>query len=459
MNEEERRQIALFRYELIAMLLQSRDRGTLQAQLEQAAKRVMQVPGGAQRRFSIRTLERYMALYRKGGLDALYPQARDDRHRSRANPQAVIDRAMALRKEQPARTVEQLITMLETEGMVPPGVLKRSTLSAHLRKAGMERAKVIRKQQTWQRYTATRVHEIWQSDVCDSLRVPDPQTNGQMRVARLFAVLDDKSRYVCQASYFFRENLPTLEETLKQSIAKFGTPEIFYCDNGPVFQATHLTEIAARLQFVVKHSKPYLPQGRGKVERWFGYVERAFRPEAELCVRQGKIANLEDLNEYFQAWLEQCYHQRVHSTLKKRPAQVVQEDGPLRRVDPLVLQQAFLRSAEAKVDKTACISVQGNTYEVEPALVRCKVEIRYDPYDLRDIQVWYEGKRYADAIPLQIRRHTDKKMAKDQIPDKTVPEETGNSFLDTLKAQDEALRKSRARPTSYSQKKQRGVEP
>jgi len=280
-----------------------------------------------------------------------------------------------------------------------------------------------------------------------------------MRVARLFAVLDDKSRYICQASYFFRENLPTLEETLKQAIAKHGTPETFYCDNGPVFQATHLTDIAARLQFVVKHSKPYLPQGRGKIEKWFGYVERAFRPEAELCVRQGKIANLEELNAYFQAWLEQSYHQRVHSTLKKRPAQVVQEDGPLRRVDPLVLQQAFLRSAQAKVDKTACISVQGNTYEVEPVLVRCKVELRYDPYDLRDIQVWYEGKQYADAIPLTMRRHTDKKLAKDQVAQEATPTETGSSFLDPLKAQDEAIRKSRVRPTSYSQPKKRGETP
>ena len=263
MNEEERRQIALFRYELICVLLQSPHRGALQAQLEQVAKRVYEVPGGIQKRFSIRTLERYMADYRKGGLDALYPQARDDRHRPRALPQAVIDRAIVLRREQPARTVEQLITMLEMEGMAPKGVLKRSTLSVHLRKAGLARAKAIRKSQVWQRYTATRVHEVWQSDVCDSLRIPDPQMNGQMRVARLFAVLDDKSRYICQATYFFRENLPTLEETLKRAISKYGTPEKFYCDNGPVFQATHLTEIAARLKFRVVHSTKYLPQGRG----------------------------------------------------------------------------------------------------------------------------------------------------------------------------------------------------
>src|SRR5690606_35629557 len=110
--------------------------------------------------------------------------------------------------------------------------------------------------------------------------------------------------------------------------------------------------------------------------------ERSFRPEAELCVKQGKISNLDDLNHYFAAWLETMYHQRVHSTLKKRPAAVLATHGPLRLVDPDVLKQAFLWSYSAKADKTACISVQGNTYEVEPILARQSVELRYDPFDL-----------------------------------------------------------------------------
>jgi len=87
-------------------------------------------------------------------------------------------------------------------------------------------------------------------------------------------------------------------------------------------------------------------------------------------------------------------------------------------------------------------------------LVRSKVEIRYDPYDLRDIQVWFEGKRYANATVLKMRRHTDKALAHDQIPVESVPdEETGSSFLDALKVRDEAVRKSRVRPTSYSGKR------
>lgn len=449
MTQEERRQIALFRYALIAPLLPCKDRGSLQAQLEQTAAKMHDLPGGQTQRVSVRTLERYLAAFRKGGFDALFPEQREDRRRPRALPTAVIDRAVALRLEQPARTVAQLIVMLEMEGTAKPDTVKRSTLSAHLLQTGLSRAKATRKSRAWQRYTASRVHEVWQCDVCDSLRVPDPQS-GQMRVARLMAILDDKSRYICEARYYFRENLPSLEETLKRAIARFGTPEVLYVDNGPVFQSGHLPEVAARLQFRVKHSTPYLPQGRGKLEKWFGYVERAFRPEAQLCVSQGKIQNLEDLNAYFQAWLEPMYHQKMHSTLKRRPAQALQEAGPLRLVDPLLLRQVFLRTASAKVDKTACISVQGNTYEVDPVLVRCQVELRYDPYDLRDIQVWYEGKAYANATPLVMRRHTDKRLAKDQIPIQEPASATGFSFLDGLRAQDEAIRQSRVRPTSYS---------
>jgi putative transposase len=185
MQDESRRQIALFRYGLIAPILQQTESGSQKAMLEELAKKEYILPNGEKRRFSERTLERYLANYRKGGVDALLPQPRADQRRPRVLPTAVIERAVALRKEQPLRTVEQLIVMLETEGLVPQGFIRRSTLAAHLRKAGVERAKALRKQRTWQRYSANEVHEIWQCDVCDSLRVPDPDSNGQMRVARL----------------------------------------------------------------------------------------------------------------------------------------------------------------------------------------------------------------------------------------------------------------------------------
>lgn len=264
MQEDARRQIALFRYGLIAPMLRQIRAGSQKAMLEELAKQIHALPDGGQRRFSERTLERYLASYRKGGVDALLPQARMDQRRPRALPMDVIERAIVLRKEQPLRTVEQLIVILEAEGLAPQGLIRRSTLAAHLRKAGLKRAKALRKQRTWQRYTANEVHEIWQCDGCDSLRVPDPDSRGQMRVARLVAVLDDKSRYVCYAAFYFRENLPALEDALKKAIAVHGTPRIYYCDNAKMYQSQQLSEVAARLGFEIRHTRPYQPQGRGK---------------------------------------------------------------------------------------------------------------------------------------------------------------------------------------------------
>ncbi|MCL6445474.1 MAG: DDE-type integrase/transposase/recombinase, partial [Alicyclobacillus sp.] len=264
MEDDRRQQIAQFRYEVIAPLLHGPEKGSLQAALETAAQRTYRFPDGTERRLSVRTLERYLSLYRRGGFEALYPAPRSDRSRPRALPQAVIERAIALRKEQPARTVEQIIAMLEMEGLAAPGFVRRSTLAAHLRKAGVPRVKAVRKSaRTWQRYTANEVHEIWQCDVYDSLRVPDADSGGQMRVARLVAVLDDKSRYICYAAFYFRENLPVIEDALKKAIAAHGTPKVFYCDNAKVYQSGQLTQIAAHLGFEIRHSKPYSPQGRG----------------------------------------------------------------------------------------------------------------------------------------------------------------------------------------------------
>lgn len=112
MDESWRRDLALARYGWIAPLLRITERGRLQAELETLTRQMLTLPDGSVRRFSVRTLERYLASYRNGGVDALMPEARDDQARPRALPQAVIDRAAELRREQPARTVEQLMAMI-----------------------------------------------------------------------------------------------------------------------------------------------------------------------------------------------------------------------------------------------------------------------------------------------------------------------------------------------------------
>jgi transposase InsO family protein len=88
------------------------------------------------------------------------------------------------------------------------------------------------------------------------------------RKTYLFAFLDDMSRLIAHAEFFLTERLDSYLDALRQALLKRGLPRKLYVDNGPAFRSAHLQEITASLGVALVHSKPYQPQGRGKVERF-----------------------------------------------------------------------------------------------------------------------------------------------------------------------------------------------
>ena len=87
---------------------------------------------------SQRSLRRYEAAYKSGGFSGLKPADRTQK-RSRMLPEQfdqLLEQAIQLKREVPKRSVNQIIYILELEGRVAPGVLKRSTLGRYLYKAG-----------------------------------------------------------------------------------------------------------------------------------------------------------------------------------------------------------------------------------------------------------------------------------------------------------------------------------
>jgi transposase InsO family protein len=190
--------------------------------------------------------------------------------------------------------VEQLFFLLEESGAAAPGQLAASTLARHLRKAGMSRAQLMEKAPsgTFRRFEAGDILELWQADFKHFVYLPDPKAPGKKRKTILLAILDDYSRYVVHAQIYWDEKLPRLEDSLQKAILRHGIPETFYCDNGSAFSAHHLARICGRLGICLTHSKPYRPQGRGKVERLFQFVDASFRPEVQALVDRGEMTTL-----------------------------------------------------------------------------------------------------------------------------------------------------------------------
>jgi putative transposase len=149
------------------------------------------------------------------------------------------------------------------------------------------------------------------------------------------------------------------------------------------------------------HSRPYRPQGRGKVERANGYIRERFLLEAEAH----GIASFTELNDRFLAWMEQVCNTRVHAETGQAPIERFVSQGPPRLVEPSLLREAFRWSVRRRVTRTATVSLAGNRYAVDDALALRQVELRFDPEDLTKLDVYWEGRAMGQALPFVLGRH------------------------------------------------------
>jgi transposase InsO family protein len=405
MDEKMRQEVANFRYGLIAPLVTRKlEPGEQAALLREIASHSYDIPGGQSTKLQIRTLERYLRFYREGGWEALLPSVRGDKLSCRQIDPDTMEKAIALKKESPARSVRQIMAILEMAGLVEPGSLKESTLSRQLRRRSLTKKILEKETGAFRRFEAEYRNAVWQGDVQHTVYLPHPDQPGKKKMAYLVVWMDDYSRYVVGAQFYFEERLPRLEDCFKKALLRNGCPETCYCDNGAIYSARHFARVCGRLKTELKHTRPYKPQGRGKQEKFFRFVDQSFVPEAYDLIEQGKIKTLADLNRFFAAWLEVAYQQRVHNTFKQRPAdRYAKSDHPIRRIPPHELAEIFLLEENRRVDKTCCVSLLGSVYEVESHLAGKTVEVRFDPYEMSVIQVWKDGVRQQDAHLLKKR--------------------------------------------------------
>ena len=83
------------------------------------------------------------------------------------------------------------------------------------------------------------------------------------------------------------------------------------------------------------------------------------------------------------------------------------------------LTEAFLWSEYRMVTKTATVSLHGNTFEVDAALVGRKVELVFSPFDMETVEVRYQDKSHGKALPHNITRHVHPK-ARAEIPEPPI---------------------------------------
>ncbi|MBS3784107.1 MAG: Mu transposase C-terminal domain-containing protein [Anaerolineae bacterium] len=177
------------------------------------------------------------------------------------------------------------------------------------------------------------------------------------------------------------------------------------------------------------------------------FVQSDFLPElgSAAALPTSSITTLSQINESLLAWLEVVYHRKMHSETGQAPLERFRQDpAPATRpADPEQLRQAFLHRAQRKVYKTATVSFQGNRYTVPAyglashALRGKRIELRYDPFDLTRLEVWYNDAFLDLAEPEEIvtTHHPDVEL--DPVP-KPAPD-SGIDYLALLRLERERL--------------------
>ena len=383
------REVGLFRY---ALIREAADPGLSHAERGQLVRAIAEVehtgPDGRRVRVSRVTLDRWIRTWRAGGFDALVPSPRGAVPRT--DP-AVLELAVALKRENPARTAAQVAAILAANGGEAPSA---RTLQRHFARLELTTRPDGSPPRAFGRFEAERPNERWTGDALHG-----PKIGG--RKVYLFAFLDDHSRALTGYRWGHGEDTLRLSGALRAGLAARGIPATVYVDNGSAFVSAPFLRALAVLGIRLIHSRPGQPAGRGKIERFFRTVREQFL--VELATEA--VADLDALNVLFAAWVETVYHQRTHSETGQAPLARFLADGPPTLPAPGLLVEAFRWSEMRTVTKTATISLHGNVYQVDAALVGRKVEVVFDPMDLTVLAVRYQGRNMGIAVPHKIGRH------------------------------------------------------
>lgn len=354
---------------------------------------------------SYRTITRYMEAYRSNGFDGLKPTVGSSRETTLPNHYpAIVEQAIVLRRECPTRSVADIIRILELEGVVSSGSLSRSTLQRHLQAAGFgtRQMKIYTKTgAASRRFQKPHRCMLYQGDIKYGPYLPIGK-NGERRQVYLSVFIDDSTRYIVAAKFYDNQKVGIIEDSLRHAIMLYGKPDSIYVDNGKQYRSEWLQKACTRLGIRLLFAKPYHPEGKGKVEAFNRRID-SFLSEVALQ----KVQTLEELNHHLDNWISEHYHKSPHYGLDGiSPETAFRTDTrPLRFIDAAECANAFLHTLEREVDKTGCISFDGQKYEAGLHLIGRKVEVCYDPTWNDEVEIHHKDFPAFRAKVMQIGRN------------------------------------------------------
>jgi transposase InsO family protein len=369
------RAIAFWRYQqiedVLAEPLSRRERARL---LVEKSRTPVCWPSGETRPVSLPSLYRWLAAYRRRGLEGLQPAPRRDRGRQRQRlPEAVIAEALRLLTEDPGLSFTLLIEVLRATFQplaVPRSTLQRR-LAAHPTYQHLRRVAGHRRRRT--RFVARAPHEIWQCDAKGPVRVT--LGAGELVIFHVLSILDDATRAVLAALVVLTVDLAAAVRVFRAAALRWGLPRRLYADRASIFDSVAFRTGLAGLGAHRIRSKPRNAPARGKIEAYHRVLARWFTDR----LAHQKVIDLEHLQQLLNGVIA-LYQRHRHRGLEATPEQALGGRRSARAVPPTRLFDAFREEKRLKAHPvTGEVEIGSTTYLVPEELRGQTLTFLIDP--------------------------------------------------------------------------------
>jgi len=302
---------------------------------------------------STSTLWHYLQLYREYGLPGLAPQDRSDKGSHHGISEEMQELVRGVRYSQPGKSVravhEAVCKRARELGEEEPSLWQVRTILAQI--PHPEQLLADRRDDDFRnRYEVTRRMEYtrrnsylisYQIDhtlvdvLVKDIRSEKIQAPSGMIRPWLTICIDSRSRLLMAGVFAYdRPNRHTVATAIREAVLlsdrKFygGIPHEIWVDNGKELLSHHVEQLTQELHIMLQPCAPLRPQQKGIVERFFGTLNTRLWAKQPGYVASNTVdrdpnakgvLTLDELEERFWDFIDNEYHQEVHSQTQETP--------------------------------------------------------------------------------------------------------------------------------------------
>ncbi len=376
-KDELKNAVALFRYGLISAVVNDTFEDKSQNEYFRRIAQSNYTFLGKEIHIAPATIKKWYIMYRKFGYEGLIPKTRTDLNSSRKLSKETQEKIVDYKKSYPHISGTLIYNKLIEDGYINSNNVSKSTILKFIRDNYLLFSDVTKTDR--RAFEMEFANDMWDADTSHG---PYLTINGKKVKTYLIAIIDDASRLITNAKFYFEDNAINFQLTFKEALKKYGIPKKIFLDNGSTYKNEQLGIICANVGMALIYTKPYSPESKAKIERWFHTMKDTWM----RGINWAEIESIDELNRMLNEFVN-AYNNKIHSSLKSGDVNIspkqrwFKDQDKIKKIDNNLIDEYFLHTAYPRIRSDAIAYVKKMEYEVPAKYIGQKIVVKYDYSD------------------------------------------------------------------------------